>query len=527
MVTLLLDSPANADKEFLRHMRHELRTPLNAIIGYSELLIEDATDAGDERLLPGLETLRRSGHQLLGLINEILDASKVENAATVNVKLVAQWVRDALEEPVREVVETCAGLEEVAQLQERASYLPELEKISAAAARLWTMSRDIEAARKNPDEEPVPVGDVLPSVSVPDILQADGDAADTSPGTKNGAILVVDDNATNRDVLGKRLQREGYHVAAAQDGENALEMLQNQTFDLVLLDILMPGLDGYQVLEQLKADAELRHIPVIMISALHEMDSVIRCIEIGAEDYLPKPFNPILLKARVGACLEKKRLRDREMQLFDELQRNYEQLQQLEQLRDNLTHMVVHDLRTPLTSMTFGLQLIERAGPLNDKQSQCLKMALSGGENLLSMINDLLDISKMEDGSLLLELGPLNVSTLVESALIGLREVIANAGQTLEIDVPADLPVFYGDEEKMRRVLVNLLSNAQKFTSRGGRVKLWIRREDAMMLFRVSDTGEGIPEEAFGRIFEKFGQVADRKAGRKMSTGLGLPLVGF
>ena len=125
------------------------------------------------------------------------------------------------------------------------------------------------------------------------------------------ALLVVDDNEDNRYTLTRRLQREGYtNLTTAADGRQALKILNSQRFDLVLLDVMMPEINGYQVLEHLKADRKLRNIPVIMISALDEMDSIIRCIELGAEDYLAKPFNPTLLRARVGASLEKKRLRD-------------------------------------------------------------------------------------------------------------------------------------------------------------------------------------------------------------------------
>ena len=125
------------------------------------------------------------------------------------------------------------------------------------------------------------------------------------------ALLVVDDNEDNRYTLTRRLTREGYgDLTTATNGREALDLLQAKSFDLILLDIMMPGTNGYEVLEHMKADPALREIPVIMISALSELDSVIRCIELGAEDYLPKPFNPTLLRARVGASLEKKRLRD-------------------------------------------------------------------------------------------------------------------------------------------------------------------------------------------------------------------------
>lgn len=125
-----------------------------------------------------------------------------------------------------------------------------------------------------------------------------------------GYILVVDDNEMNRDMLSRRLQRQGYEVAVAENGERALQMMRTDNFDLVLLDIMMPRLNGYQVLEQVKADNQLKHLPIIMISAVDDLDSVVKCIELGAEDYLFKPFNPVLLKARVRAGMDKKRKND-------------------------------------------------------------------------------------------------------------------------------------------------------------------------------------------------------------------------
>jgi CheY-like chemotaxis protein len=135
------------------------------------------------------------------------------------------------------------------------------------------------------------------------------------------AILVVDDEETNRYTLVRRLERAGYkNVATAENGRAALEALRAQPFDLVLLDIMMPEVDGYEVLRQAKADMRLRHVPVIMISAIDDIASVVKCIELGAEDYLPKPFNSVLLSARIGACLEKKRLRDQEAKHLEHVQ---------------------------------------------------------------------------------------------------------------------------------------------------------------------------------------------------------------
>jgi class 3 adenylate cyclase len=137
---------------------------------------------------------------------------------------------------------------------------------------------------------------------------------------KHGHILVVDDNRMNRLKLSRGLEQQGHTLALAENGQQALEMIQAQPFDLMLLDIVMPEMDGYQVLEHMKRDSALRDIPVIVISALDEMESVVKCIKMGAEDYLPKPFDPVLLKARIEACLEKKRLRDQEQAYLRQLQ---------------------------------------------------------------------------------------------------------------------------------------------------------------------------------------------------------------
>jgi DNA-binding response OmpR family regulator len=140
------------------------------------------------------------------------------------------------------------------------------------------------------------------------------------------ALLVVDDIEDNRFALSRRLARQGYlNVTTAADGRQALELLNSRPFDLVLLDIMMPNVNGYEVLAAMKADERLRHIPVIMISAVDEIDSVVRCIDLGAEDYLPKPFNPTLLRARVGACLERKRLHDQVTARTRELTESLEQ----------------------------------------------------------------------------------------------------------------------------------------------------------------------------------------------------------
>jgi signal transduction histidine kinase len=234
--------------------------------------------------------------------------------------------------------------------------------------------------------------------------------------------------------------------------------------------------------------------------------------------------HPELIVLALEDVTERRRAHDQEIRFTEQLHESYRRLQELERLRDDLTQMIVHDLRTPLTSLIGGLQTVPLAGDLNETQQELLQLATDGGETLLGMINDLLDVHKMESGSLQPEYGALSAADLVASAVGQVASLAELNGQTLVQQIAAILPPFQGDAEQLRRTLVNLLGNALKFSPAGGTVTVAVRPADdgRSLVFSVSDTGEGIPPEAFGRIFEKFGQVESRQRGRKRSTGLGL-----
>jgi len=263
-----------------------------------------------------------------------------------------------------------------------------------------------------------------------------------------GHILVVDDDLLNRVKLSTNLEEAGYAVTLATNGEEALQAMRAQPFDTLLLDLMMPVMNGFQVLEHIKADSSLQHLPIIVISGEDDLESIVRCIEMGAADHLPKPFNPVVLRARISACVDKKRSHDREAGLYGELQERYQQLQELEKQRDDLTHMIVHDLRTPLTSLLTGLQTIPSVNNnLDEIQSECLEMAVQGGEGLLSMINELLDISKMEDGSLRLDSQAVEPAMLVRRALSQIEALAQEKRLKLEQEIAPDLPPLMADAE--------------------------------------------------------------------------------
>ena len=284
------------DRAALAHLRHELRTPLNHIIGYSEMLLEEAAEGDPAALEPGLRRVHEDAQRLLTIINDLVRA----DAAHVDLERLSA----ELAEPLRSVITAVAELKRRAARAGVQRAEQDLDRVASAASALHSVitngvrAPDAQSATQTAAAVPAPAADAQ---------------------VEAGTILIVDDNAANREMLGRRLEREGHRVQLAAGGREALELLREQRVDLVLLDVMMPEMDGYEVLQQLKADAALRDIPVLMISAVDEIESVVRCIELGAEDYLPKPFDPVLLRARIGACLEKKRLRDREALHLHEL----------------------------------------------------------------------------------------------------------------------------------------------------------------------------------------------------------------
>ena len=304
----------------LAELRHNLRTPINHILGYGEMMIEDATELGLEDCAKDLSKIHEDGKQLLAIINAALTPATNEVS-----ELDLRALHRDLLPPLDKVIVRLRNVRLLAEdLQDShpdaARVFADLNKIQTAAERLMSMAEEMvthgpalhamEIPTPASKVQPAPVTVLMPKTALPQ----------TEAATR-GHLLVVDDNDTNRDVLSRRLEREGYRISTAENGRQALEMVGAYPYDLVLLDIMMPEVDGYEVLTQMKADPALSDIPVVMISALDEIQSVVRCIETGAEDYLSKPFDPVLLRARIGASLEKKRLRDEQRRRTAELER--------------------------------------------------------------------------------------------------------------------------------------------------------------------------------------------------------------
>ena len=327
----------NQSQLSLSHLRHELRTPINAIIGYSEMIVEEFEDINlGVEYLSELEEIRDCGAKLLVSINHFLNPATVPKSQLELEQIITNpKLKLELQTPTKLVISNCQQLIPVIESE----FVADVEKINLAANKLLQEIESLLQANTEADSLIKKVGNTVSEVRHAEKETVDIDllidsgmllAAESQQPLDHSKykILIVDDNATNRDLLSRQVTTQGYQAGVAANGKEAIAMIQTGIYDLILLDIIMPDIDGYQVLKWIRAGA-WRHIPTIMISALDEIDSVVKCIEMGAADYLAKPFNPTLLKARLGACLEQKRLRDQELVYLDKLAVANEEIQTL------------------------------------------------------------------------------------------------------------------------------------------------------------------------------------------------------
>jgi len=328
-------------------------------------------------------------------------------------------------------------------------------------------------------------------------------------------VIVVDDTPANLQLLTGMLKERGYKVRPVPSGKLALQAAKNDPPDLILLDIMMPEMDGYKVCEWLKADEILREIPVIFISALNETMDKVRAFGVGGVDYVTKPFQFEEVAARVSTHLELQRQRRT-------LKENYEQLRRLEELRDNLVHMVVHDLRSPLTGISgfLDLALALEKETLTEDGLDYLQAAKRSTTTVIDMVSAVLDVNKMEAGEMKLHLAECDLVRMAVDLMSGMQSL--KEGREMVLDAPPAPVTVVADGDLILRVIQNLLGNALKFTPSDGWVRLGIEPDDNRVCLTVRDNGPGIPAEYRERIFEKFGQVEACANGQKHSTGLGL-----
>ena len=329
------------------------------------------------------------------------------------------------------------------------------------------------------------------------------------------SVLMIDDNPVNLQVLTSMLKQSGWRPRPVTSGRLGLQAARNEAPDLVLLDVNMPDLNGYEVCEQLKADAQLADIPVIFVSALGETVDKVRGFQVGGVDYVTKPFQLDEVRARVTAHLELRRQRR-------ELQSSYEKLRETERLRDNLVHMIVHDLRSPLGAISAYLELFreEAKTKLGVETQQDVASAMRATRNMARMINGILDVNKMEAQMMKLDLHECDLAQVVGQSLDDLESLVGN--RHLAFDRPAAPAMVVADREIVARILQNFLANALRFTPGSGEIRVGLTVEAEHLRVFVADEGPGIPPGFRDSIFDKFFQVEGAASHKGHTTGLGL-----
>lgn len=326
MASLTRQQTARTRRGWLSQTHESLIVPAHSFLELARMMLADAGERGPEEFRADLDKILASGQLLQRRFHELLDPGYRNGIDSESLRL----LRHELRTPLTHILGYCDLWLKDAETFFLEGFLADLGEMHELAQRMLHGFDEIvrwleDAGRDVQDRSAEPVS-LLLSVR----------AGGPNQGGETGAILVVDNDDYNRDLLSRFLRRDGHTVTCAADAGQAMTLIASRLFDLLLLDVRMPDSDGIQTLAAIKTDESYRHLPVIMISACDEMDLAVRCIEMGAEDYLPKPFNPVLLRARVNAGLEKKRLRDREV-LF------VQQIQQEQKRSDDLLHVIFPD----------------------------------------------------------------------------------------------------------------------------------------------------------------------------------------
>ncbi|NOQ45920.1 MAG: response regulator, partial [Desulfobulbaceae bacterium] len=331
--------------------------------------------------------------------------------------------------------------------------------------------------------------------------------------SKQATILIVDDNKINRTILHDLISVIGHKPILAEDGETALtRIFQKPHPDMILLDIMMPGIDGYEVLDKVKEDKFLRLLPVIMITAVDDIESQIRCIEKGADDYIIKPFNSILLKARIDALLEKKRLYEQEQQFNLWLAESYQKLQKAEAARDSLFHMIVHDLNNPITIIMGQAQILQmmstRQQLTPEKVQATTGTIVTAAEQINGLAKQILDVAGLEEHKMPVKSEEFDLSILMDEINSIYAAQLESVGGVLEVEIDGPVNIM-ADRRLVQRILQNLLANSLKFTKPNTTPHIILRAgtEQNNVVISVTDNGPGIAGKFHETVFSRFFKV--------------------
>ncbi len=360
-------------------------------------------------------------------------------------------------------------------------------------------------------------------------------------------LLAVDDSRTYLAEVGEQLREEGYEVILAQSGEEAIGVLERQSVDCILLDLVMPAMSGTETCRRIKQAPEWRDIPLVMLTAHDDRTAMIEGINAGADDYIAKSADFDVLKARLRAQLRRKHFEDETRSIRDKLVRreaeiNYtraleqanrelalakEQAEQSNRFKSSFLANMSHELRTPLNAIIGFAELLYdgHVRPEAPQHKEFLGDILSSGRHLLQLINDVLDLSKVEAGKLLFQPEPVALEPFVAEVIVAFRTAAADKHIRIDITVDTTLGQIEIDPARLKQILYNYVSNALKFTPPGGRIAVRAQPEaDRAFRLEVEDSGIGIGAEEINRLFAEFEQLDAGAAKKHAGTGLGLAL---
>ncbi len=343
------------------------------------------------------------------------------------------------------------------------------------------------------------------------------DPPDTPPAT----VLVVDDNDANRSLARHTLEDEGYRVLEASAGEEALAIVEREAPDCILLDVRMPGMDGFTVCERLRALPRGADTPVVFLTALRDVETFDHALRAGGDDFLTKPVRPTELVIRVQSALKLRRLSAELREHYDLLKHQRDGMVRLQLQKERLMAFVVHDLKNPVNAMDLHAQLLTRDRTLGESARESAAQIRSTARQLNRMIMNLLDISKADEGKLTAKPTDLDVRALVEATASEMAVVARDRSVTIELGVEVDRVT--ADEDLIHRTLGNLLENAIRHAPKGTAVRILAVRSEGATELRVADAGTGVPVAMRESIFDPFVQLEGKGLPSSRSgRGLGL-----
>jgi signal transduction histidine kinase len=336
-------------------------------------------------------------------------------------------------------------------------------------------------------------------------------------------ILVTDDDALNREIARMNLTHAGYAVCSASNGREALSLCQRESIDLVLLDIVMPEMDGFETARRLRQLPQGTDIPIVFITALNDLGTHQRAIDEEIDDFLTKPFDLTEMVIRVRSLLRIKKLTGEARAASEAIRAQRDELILIQQQRRELIDLVVHDLKSPLSSISSNLQYLRRQNGLSLEASEAVEDAFSATKTTLDMLLNILDVSRSEDGALVPRVERVDLVTLLSKLERTLKVRFDAHEQTLRTQVDPNAALVYGDADLIRRILENLLDNAMRYSPRNAAIDLEVQAaHGGFVEFRIRDSGPGIPDHFKNKIFEKYLQLRSDSNGRRGTHGLGL-----